>query len=77
VRNQVRTSSADLQAMRGAWTNAMVQYQHNAPIMEEATKKFQDFARTNSDFGSLLLKYGLKPGATTNPLTAPAAAKKK
>jgi len=77
VRNQVRTTSSDLQAMRGAWTNAMVQYQHNSPIMDEAAKKFQDFARTNSDFASLLAKYGLKPGAATNAFSATPAAKKK
>lgn len=73
---QVRNISFDTQNMRMGWTNAMAQYQNNLPIMEDVTRKFQDFARTNADFASILARYGVKPGAPTAPVPSQPAKKK-
>jgi hypothetical protein len=73
---QLHNTNVDLEAMRPAWTNTMVQFQRNSPIIDDTVKKFQDFARSNSDFGPVLAKYGLKPGSGTSPLATPPAKKK-
>lgn len=73
---QVRTLSFDIQNTRVAWTNAMAQYQNNAPIMEDVTRKFQEFARSNSDFASILTRYGITPGAPVAPMPGAPVKKK-
>jgi hypothetical protein len=71
---QSRTANTDLElAVKPAWTNAMAQFQRTGPVIDETVKKFQEFARTNSDFSPILAKYGLKAAGAA--ATAPAPSK--
>ena len=66
---QARTAKNDLEYMiKPSWTNVMVQFQRNGPIIDETVKKLQEFGRTNADFAPVLAKYGLKPGAPATGL---------
>jgi hypothetical protein len=63
LRRQAKTANADLQVIRMQWTNAMVQFQRSAPIMDQMAKKLQEFSRSNPDYAPILAKY-IRPGAT-------------
>jgi len=70
LRRQSRTANADLQVIRMQWTNAVVQFQRTAPIIESTAKKLQEFSRTNPDYYPILAKY-LRPGTNDAPAAVP------
>ena len=74
LRREMRTASADLEAILPSWTNAMAQFQRNGKIIDDTVAKFADFGKANPDFVPILSKYGIKPGAAAN---APGPATKK
>jgi len=64
--NQAKLAQTDQRVVQMSYTNAVAQYERNQPTIEQAVKKFQDFARTNADFVPILAKYNL-PSATSAP----------